>query len=45
MSEYHDLYLKNNALLLEDVFENFREMCLEIYQLDPANFFSAPGLA
>ena len=34
-----------NTLLLADVFENFREKCLEIYELDPAGFLSAPGLA
>ena len=32
-------------LLLTDVFENFRNMCLEIYELDPAKLISAPGLA
>ena len=31
--------------MLEDVFENFRNMCLEIYELDPVYFVSAPGLA
>ena len=31
--------------LLPDVFENFRNMCLEIYEPDPAKFYSAPGLA
>ena len=42
---YHDLYLQSNTLLLVDVFENCRNMCLEIYKLDPAKFLSAPGLA
>ena len=28
-----------------DVFENLRNMCLELYQVDPAKFLSAPGLA
>ena len=32
------------TLLLADVFENFRNMCLEIYELDPAKFLSVPGL-
>ena len=45
LGEYHDLYVQNNPLLLADVFENFRNMCLEIYDLDPAKFLSAPGLA
>ena len=43
--EYHDLYVQNDTLLLANIFENFRNMCLEIYELDPAKFFSAPGLA
>ena len=45
LGEYHDLYVQSNTLLLADVFENFRNMCLEIYELDPAKFLSAPGLA
>ena len=45
LGEYHDLYVQNDILLLADVFENFRNMFLEIYDLDPAKFLSAPGLA
>ena len=45
MGEYHDLYLKSDILLLADVFENFRKTCLEYYILDPAYYFSSPGLS
>ena len=45
LGEYHDLYLKSGTLLLTDVFENFRKMCLKVYHLDPVKFLSAPGLA
>ena len=45
VGEYHDLYLKNYVLLLTDVLANFRSMCLEIQELDPAKFISALGLA
>ena len=37
--------LQINTLLLPDVFENFLNMCFEIYKLNPAHFVSAPGLA
>ena len=43
--EFHDLYVKSDTLLLADVYENFRNMCLDIYGLDPLYFVSAPGLA
>ena len=43
--EYHDLYVQSDTLLLADVFENFRNKCLEIYELDPIYFVSAPRLA
>ena len=39
------MYLKSGTLLLADDFENFRKMCLKIYNLDPVKFLSAPGLA
>ena len=45
LREYHDLYIQSDTLLLADVAENFRNMCLEIYELDPAKFLSATGLA
>ena len=43
--EYHDLHVQSDTLLLADVFENCRNMCIEIYELDPAKFLSAPALA
>ena len=43
--EYHDLYVQKDTLLLADVFENFRTICLEIYKLDSAKFLSALRLA
>ena len=45
LGAYHDLYVKNDTLLLADVFSNFQNKCLEINRLDPAHAFSAPGLA
>ena len=39
------MYVQGNTLLLADVFENFRNMCLKTYELDPEKFLSAPGLA
>ena len=45
LGEYHDLYVQSDAILLAEVYENFRDKCIEIYQLDPAHFLSAPGLA
>ena len=45
LRDYHNLYVQSNTLLLADMFENFQNMCLKIYELDPARFLSAPGLA
>ena len=45
MSDYHNLYIQTDTLLLADVFETFREKCIEIYGLDPSYFDSVPGLA
>ena len=44
LGKYHDLYIQSDILLLADVFENFQNMCLEIYELDPAHFLTALGL-
>ena len=45
LGDYHDLYVQSDTLLLADVFENFRDMCIKEYELDPAHFLSLPGLA
>ena len=45
LGKYHVLYVQIDTLLLADVFESFRNICLEIYELNPAKFLSAPRLA
>ena len=45
LGDWHDLYVKSYTLVLADVFENFRNKCIEVYELDPVHFLSAPGLA
>ena len=45
MYENNDLYVQSNTLLLADVLENFRNICLKTYKLGPAKFLSASGLA
>ena len=45
LGDYHDLYVQRDTLLLADVFENFRNKCIEINEIDPAHFLFAPGLA
>ena len=36
LGEHHDLNVQSNTLLLPNVFENFRYVCLKIYKIDPA---------
>ena len=45
LGDYHDLYVQIDTLLIADVFENFRNMCIKVYELDLAHFLSAPGLS
>ena len=45
LGDYHDLYVQSDTLLLADVFNNFRDICLKEFELDPAHFLSLPGLA
>ena len=39
------MYVQSDTSLLADVFENFKNTCIKVYELDPAHFLSAPGLA
>ena len=45
LGEYHDLYVQSDTLLLADVFENSRNICIKVYEIDPAHFLLAPGSA
>jgi len=47
LRDYHDLYNASDVLLLADIFENFRSVCLQTYKhkLDPAWYYSSPGLS
>lgn len=45
LRDYHNLYNKSDVLLLADIFENFRDVCLNNYKLDPAWYYTSPGLA
>ena len=43
--DYHDLYLETDVMLLADVMENYRNICIDNYGLDPLWYYTAPGLA
>ena len=45
LGDYHDWYVTTDTLLLADVFENFRKVCQEKYRLDPAHYYTSPGLS
>ena len=45
LGDYHNLYVQSDTLLLVDVFNNFRDMCIKEYELDTGHFLSLPGLA
>ena len=45
LGQYNDLYVQSDTMLLADAFENSRNKCWEIYEIDPAHFLSAPGVA
>ena len=45
LGEYHDLYVQSYTLLIADVFESFRNLCIKTYKVDPGYFLSLPGLA
>ena len=45
MGDYHDLYLYQDIFLLADIFEQFRQVCLKNYELDPTHYYTVPGLA
>ena len=45
LGDYHNLYIRTDVVLLTNVYEVFRETCLEHYKLDPAHFYTSPGLA
>ena len=45
LGEYTDLYVKSDVLLLSDIFENFKNLCIAIYKLDPVWYYTALGIS
>ena len=45
LGEYHDVYLYQDIFLLADIFEQFRQVCLKNYELDPAHYYTVPGMS
>ena len=45
LGDYHDLVLKTDVLLLAEVFENLRKVIIKVYKLDPACYYTSPGLS
>ena len=45
LGEYHGLYAHSDTLMLDDVFQNFQNICVKTNKFHPAPFFTVPGLA
>ena len=45
LRDYHKFYLLTNVLLPADLFENFRDVCLQHYGINPAHNYTSPGLS
>ena len=45
LGDYHDFHVQSDTLLLACLFENFRNRCIKVYELNPAHFLSTSGLA
>ena len=45
IGDYHDIYLKSDVLLLADIFESFRNLFKEIFDLDPCHYYNSPNIS
>jgi hypothetical protein len=45
LGDLHDNYVKTDVVLLADVMERFRDMCMENYSLDCLHYYTSPGLS